>query len=166
MRKFIIPMLLIAALGACSKAPESPIEPSEVIPTASPSIDWKERFNKPLTDEEIPTPATLKFGKTFTYAYGLKITVSEPESGKFTVTFNAPNGWVAEAKQDRSQVIVSTAGESQFSCDQPFSEDLLPGTRKTYQCTVEDFGNDTTDYIAVQAADFIIPMWTKSGYIY
>lgn len=169
MHKILIPLGVLLTLGACSKPSEKPIETpiNSTAPSSTP--DWKERFNTSLTDDQIPAMNIYKFGESSTYVHGLKITITEPsKTGDFTVKLDAPNGWVKEGdlKEDRSQVIASTAGEPKFSCDGPFSEDLLPGTSKTYNCIAEDFGKDSTDYIAVMVADFVIPMWTKTGQPY
>lgn len=174
-------LALLVALGASMVYFSKPENKSRLLeqPSAAPSVSapavvesasvdqsWKQKFNEPLSDEDVPEAQLLKFGEEGTYVYDLKVTVTQPDSaGNFSVTLNAPNGWVVDSTDelDRSQVTVS---DGQFSCPQPFSEELVPGTVKTYNCKADSFSPENGGYIGVQAAGYMLLMWTANGLPY
>lgn len=142
MRKILIPILLIAALGACSKAPESHAKPSEVI-TSTPVTPSSE------DSSTIPTAPKLSYGQSFTYLDGLKITVYALEDANINpannapeldVLVEAPNGWMAEeqgsAFKYRTDDGDVSAEVAPVLSNGPFSENLSAGEKKTFRLQI------------------------------
>jgi len=146
MKAIITLVLLVTMLGACSKAPESNVEPSEVIPSPSATLN-------PEDSSENVSVASLKYGQSFTYLDGVKLTVSKPRMPKegkwivedegqvsnFDILFEAPNGWMQEElstdgphfgfRTVEGDITASIACENGMG---PFFDNMSEATKKNY----------------------------------
>jgi hypothetical protein len=142
MRKTIVALAVILALGACSKPSESHVEAPINSTAPSPSLN-------PEDSAENVSAASLKYGQSFTYLDGVKVTVSKPKLPKegiwitdegqvsdFVILFEAPNGWMSEEGSSSAPEFGfrTTDGDTTATISTgAFFDNMEPGTKKTYQ---------------------------------